>query len=160
MKAAAIIIIVLCLAAVGGLGWLYLSSNISVSFVSCIATDAVTQPDYYNQLKKQISENSFTGTLFSPDLPETPETCQFYTFNVRMENRAFIPAEVIELQVTPMKEDLLQIGDPDSRSLASGRSAEFSATILTTKEMHNVRELTVTYYVWGLPLSAKLTTGR
>ena len=160
MKAAAIIVIVLCLAAVGGLGWLYLSSNISVSFVSCIATDAVTQADYFNQLKKQAAENTFTGTLFSPDFPESPETCQFYTFTVRMENRAFIPAEVIELQVTPMNGDVLQIGDPEARRLASGRSAEFSATILTSKDMHNVRELTVTYYVWGLPLTAKLTTGR
>ena len=160
MKAAAIIVIILCLAAVAGLGYLYLSSNVTIAFEECIATDAVPQAEYFETLRRQISEKSFVGTLFSQAFPESPETCQFYTFTVRLQNRSFLPVDVIELQVTPMGDDVLQIGDTEAHSLPSGRSLNLSATVLTSKQMHNVRELTVTYYIWGLPFSYRLTTGR
>ena len=33
----------------------------------------------------------------------------------------------------------------------------FTAAILTSREMHSIRELTLTYYLWGLPFSARVT---
>jgi len=160
MKAAAIIVVVLCLAGVFGLGYLYLNANVTITFQECIATDAVPQAEYFETLRRQIAEKAFVGTLFASSFPESPETCQFYTFTLRVQNRSFLPVDVIEMQITPMGEDVLQIGDTERRSLASGRSLDLSATILTSKQMHNVREVTVTYYIWGLPFSYRLTTGR
>ena len=43
MKPFAIILIILVLAAVVGIGWLYFSANLTVTFDTCIATDGVTQ---------------------------------------------------------------------------------------------------------------------
>ena len=82
----------------------------------------------------------------------------FYTYTVRITNRSFLPVEVIELQVTPISGDFLQIGDLEEHSLASGSSLDLSATILTGKQSHNVRELTVSYYIWGLPIFSRLTS--
>ena len=44
------------------------------------------------------------------------------------------------------------------RSLSSGQSMDLSATILTGKQTHNARELTVSYYIWGLPFFTRLTS--
>ena len=50
MKAAAIILIVLVLAAVCAVGYLYLNANLDVRFVSCIATDGIDQLETFNAL--------------------------------------------------------------------------------------------------------------
>ena len=156
MKVAAILMLVVCLAALGGVGWLYLSASIEVAPVEVIATDALSQADYYALLKDQVEKDSFVGTRFSSEPLTAPENDMFDTYTVRVTNRTFRPAEVIELQVTPVSGDLLQIGDTEEHSLSSGRSLDLSATILTGKQGHNVRELTVTWYIWGLPFSTRL----
>ena len=160
MKAAAIILIVLVLAAVGAIGYLYLKSDLAVSFVSCIVTDTVTQADYFDQLKSQIASSSFVGTLFAgTDLGEADEY-QFITYTVHLTNHAFLNAEVIEFRVTPMQGDVAQIGETVQYSLKSGKSMDLSATILTAREMHSIREGTVTCYFWGIPFTTKLTLGK
>ena len=158
MKAAAIIFLVLCLIALGGVGWLYLSAGVTVSPVEVIANDALSQTDYYAMLQSQLQNDSFTGTLFSNEPLLSPENDVFYTYTVRIANRSFLPVEVIELQVTPMSGDFLQISDLQEHNLSSGQSMVLSATILTSKQSHNVRELTVSYYIWGLPFFARLTS--
>ena len=160
MKVAGIILIVLVVLALIGIGFLYFTSTIDVSFVECIATDAMTQYDYFTQLQKQIASETFIGTLFSKDAIGTADQYQFYTYTIRMANKTFIEAEVIEIQVTSMDGDVLQIGDTERHNLAAGKTGEFGVTILTTKSMHSVREAKVTYYLWGIPFSTKITLGK
>ncbi len=158
MKAAAIIVLVLCLFALCGIGYLYATTTVAAEAVECIATDAVSQADYYRLLKDGISSDTFDGTLFSQDLPETPEGLLYYTYTVKVSNRTFLPVEIAELQVTPMSEDLLQLNDPEEHTVPSGADIRLSATILTAKTAHNIRELTVTWYIWGIPFSVRLTS--
>ena len=54
MKPFAVILIILVLAAVVGVGWLYLNANLTVAFDSCIATDGVSQAEYFDRLKKVL----------------------------------------------------------------------------------------------------------
>ena len=160
MKALGIILIVLVLVAMGGLGYLYMNARITVEFVECVATDAVDQAVYFEQLKEQVEKDTFIGTRFSRSPLTTPEDCLFYTYTVSIDNRSFLRAEMVEFQVTPMGSDLLQIGDTTTCNAETGRTTELSATILTTKDMHNVREGTITYYLWGLPFSTTITLGK
>ena len=37
---------------------------------------------------------------------------------------------------------------------------DLSATILTDRAMHSVREATVSCYFWGIPFTTKLTLGK
>ena len=158
MKTAAILMLVVCLAALGGVGYLYITASVTVEPLEVIAADAVSQAETYAQLKAAVDNNTFVGTLFSRDPLESPDNDVFYTYTVRVTNRSFLPAELLELQVAPMSGDFLQMGDPDAHDLPSGRSLDLSATILTGKQSHNVRELTVSYYIWGLPFFARLTS--
>jgi len=158
VKPAAILVLILCLAAVGGLVFLYLQSTVTVTALECVAVDAVNQLEAFEALRAQLASDTFTGTRFTRDLPEKPEDYLFYTYTVRADNRAMLPAELLELQVTPMAGDVLQIGDLEPHDLPSGQSASLTATILSPREGHNVRELTVTYYIWGIPFSVRLTS--
>jgi len=159
MKKAAILLIVLLLAAVGALAFLYLTANITVQYVSCVATDAVTQAEYFDQMKKQIAESTFTGTLFDRTEPGTADQYQYLTYTVDFTNRAFLDATTAEIRVTPMKGDILQIGDTEEHLLPTGRTTSLSVTILTPRGAQNVREATATWFIWGLPFSQKITLG-
>ncbi len=157
MKAAAIFILVLCLAALGGIGYLYLNSNVTVSYAECIATDPVTQLEIYNQLTSALSAGTLIGTPFAKEPPASPEDAVFYTYTVHLENRSFLPVEIVEIQVTPLSGDVLQMGETQAYDLPAGRTMDLTATILTLKTAQNIRELTVTYYIWGLPFTARVT---
>ena len=152
--------IVLVLAAVIGVGYLYLNARLDIRFDSCIATDGATQADPFSTLKAKLGAQTFIGTRFTHDEPGTADQYQFLTYTVHVDNHSFLKAEVMEIRVTPMQGDILQIGDELVRDLPSGRQADLSVTILTAREMHSVREATVTWYFWGIPFSEKITLGK
>ena len=160
MKPLGIILVVLVLAAVIGVGYLYLNAGIDVRFVSCIATDGVTQPEYFDSLKASVANKAFTGTRFTDTELGTADQYQFLTYTVRLDNHSFLRAEVIEIRITPMQGDVLQLGADVAIDLPSGRQADVSATILTDRTMHSVREAAVSYYIWGIPFTEKITLGK
>ena len=159
MKAFAALLIVLVLVAVGGLGYLYLTANIEVSATRCIATDGVTQAELLEQLKDSVEAGTFVGTRFSEGAIGPADQYQFLTYTVSLKNNAFLTAEVIELRLTPMSGDVLLLTDSAEHSLAGGQETDLAVTLLTERNMHSVREGTVTYYLWGIPFSTRLTLG-
>ena len=160
MKAAAVILIVLVLAAVCAVGYLYLKADLNIRFTECIATDAVSQAEYFSALKSKVDSSAFIGTRFTQEAIGSPEQYQFLTYTVRLDNNAFLKAEVIEIRITPMQGDVLQLGEETAHDLPAGLSADLSATILTSREMHSVREAPVTYYFWGIPFTTRFTLGK
>lgn len=160
MKPLAIFLIILVIAALLGVGYLYAGSNLTVTYAGTVATDPVTQLDYYNQMKTSLESETFVGTRYSLASVPSPEDSLFYTWTVHLENRSFLPADTIEIQVTPMSGDILLLGDTAEHTLPARSSADLSATVLTARSMHSVREALVTWYVWGLPFSARLTLGK
>ena len=160
MKPLGIILVVLVLAAVIGVGYLYLNAKLDIRFETCIATDGMTQPDYFDTLKSKVASSSFVGTRYTNGELGTADQYQFLTYTVRLVNRSFLKAEVIEIRITPMQGDVLQIGEENVHDLLSGQQMDLSATILTDRAMHSVREATVSYYFWGIPFTTKLTLGK
>ena len=160
MKPFAVILIVLVLAAVCAVGYLYLNANLDVRFVSCIATDGIDQLETFNALKKKVENSTFVGTRFSSESIGTADQYQFLTYTVVLDNHSFLKAETAEIRITPMQGDVLMITDGQEHSVPSGKKEMLSATILTARDMHSVREATVTWYFWGIPFSEKLTLGQ
>lgn len=160
MKPLAIFLVILVIAALVGVGYLYFTSNLTVSFASVVATDPMDQPDAFNQIKNALESETFVGTKFSALPLAGPEDCLFYTWTVHLENNSFLPADTIEIQITPMTGDILLLGDTQQHNLDSRASVDLSATVLTARKMHSVREAIVTWYVWGLPFSTRLTLGK
>ena len=156
MKATAIILILLCLAALMGIGYLYFSASLVIEPAGCIATDALSQPEVFQQMKTAAETETLTGTLFGSLAEATPENSLFYTYTLRIRNKTFLKAEVIEITITPRDGDLLQTGEENAFDLGPGKSFDLTATILTAKGGDPIREATVTYYFWGMPFSAKV----
>lgn len=160
MKPLGIILIILVLVAVVAVGYLYLNAKLDIRFDTCIATDGMTQVDYFNTLRSKVAASTFVGTRFTNDDLDQADHYQFLTYTIKLDNHSFLKAEVIEIRITPMQGDVLHIGEEAAHDLPSGQQMDLSATILTERGMHSVREATVTYYFWGIPFSTKLTLGK
>lgn len=158
MKYFAIITVLILIATLVGVGYMYMNSNVFVEAVGVIATDAVSQYDLYEELRDQLRLGAVAGTPYigATELAG-PENYQFLTYTVRVRNNTSVPADMVELQVTPMAGDVLQIGSFEDVKLPAGQSVDATATILADANMHSIREVTITYYLWGVPFSMKTT---
>ena len=85
-----------------------------------------------------------------------------------MKDNAFDPerkelpygaAEEAEIQITPGAGDILQVGETQPVDIPAHETGYVRAVLLTQKDSTSIRELTVTYYIWGLPFTVR-TTGK
>lgn len=158
MKYFAILSVLILIVTLVGVGYMYMTANIVVEAVGVIATDAPSQETLFNELKEQVRLGAVVGTPYvgTQELSGA-ENYQFYTYTVRLRNNCSVPADMVELQVTPMAGDILQIGSSADVKLPAGQTVDATATILTDVNMHAIREVTVTYYIWGVPFTMKTT---
>ncbi len=159
MKYAAIAAVLLLIACLIGVGYLYLTTNVTVEAIGVVAVEAATQPDLFNQLRQQVEDQSVIGTAFTTAPLSDAANYQFYTYTIRLKNNCFVTADMVEVQVTPMQGDVLQLADEAARALPARTTGDLGATILTDVNMHSVRELNISYYMWGVPFTIRTTYG-
>ena len=158
MKYFAILTVLLLIVTLVGVGYLYMTANVVVEATGVSAVPTASQPELFDSLATQMRLGAVIGTPFiAAQELSAPENYQFYTYTVRLRNDCSVPADMIELQVTPMAGDILQIGSTADVKLPAGQTADITATILTDVNMHAIREVTVTYYIWGVPFTMKTT---
>lgn len=158
MKYFAILTVLILIVTLVGVGYMYMTANIYVDAVGVVATDAASQPVLFEDLRRQLRLGAVVGTPYveAQELSQA-ENYQFYTYTVRLRNDCAVMADMVELQVTPMAGDILQIGSSADVKLPAGQTVDATATILTDVNMHAIREVTVTYYIWGVPFTMKTT---
>ena len=158
MKRFAIISVVLLLLTVIGVGALYLTANVTVIAQSVSVMEAAYQPELFSELSAQVRNGAVVGTPFvaAQELSGAEEYV-LYTYTLRIENTTALPVEMVEIQITPMSGDILQIGSNDVLTLPAHTIGDISATILTSRDMHAVREVNITYYMWGIPFTIRTT---
>lgn len=158
MKFFAILSVLVLLLTLVGVGSLYMTANIYVEAAGVVTLEASAQPDTFHELSEQVRLGAVVGT---PYVAQTAlsgaEDYQFCIYTVRLRNDTRVQADMVELQVTPMAGDVLQIGDVPGITVPAGGSADASAVILTAMGNHSIREVSVTYYMWGVPFTLKTT---
>ena len=159
MKYIAILTVLLLIASLIGVGYLYLTSNVTVEAIGVVAVEASTQPEMFERLRQQVENQSVIGTAFTTQPLQDISNYQFYTYTIRLKNNCFVKADMVEVQVTPMTGDVLQLADESARALPARTTGDLSATILTDVNMHSVRELNISYYMWGVPFTIRTTYG-
>ena len=153
MKRFAIVSVVLLLIALLGVGAMYMTSNVTVIAQGVTALEAYRDYDLFTDLSAQVRAGAVVGTSFvAPQELSSAEDYVFYTYTFRLENNTTLPAEMIEVQITPMSGDILQIGSDQVLTIG-----DVTATILTSKDMHAIREANITYYIWGIPFTIRTT---
>ena len=158
MKYFAILSVLILIVTLVGVGTMYMNASISVEAVGVVSAAAPSQSALFEELRDQVRLGAVVGTPYvqAQELADA-ENYQFYTYTVRLKNGTAVPADMVELQVTPMAGDILQIGSFQDVKLPAGQTVDVSATILTAASMHAIREVTITYYIWGAPFSMKTT---
>lgn len=161
MKKFAIFLIFVIFAAMIGIGYVYFIASVDIVSYGCMAVEASTQEELFGQLKSGLKDGTFSGILYQTD-PELTSSGDyvFYTYTVRLRNNTFLTADMVEMQVTMKEGDVLQIGDNTPKALRSRQTGDIQATILTDRSTNNVRELTITYYMWGMPFSSRTVYGQ
>lgn len=159
MKYAAIFLVILLLGAIGGVSYLYMTSEVIIQGITVTAIEASAQQDTFDRIVSQAQGGRLIGTLFSSEPMADSSNYQFLVYTVHLRNNTALTADTIEVQVTPMAGDVLQLGDYSQKYLPAHTSGELTATILADVSMHPVREVTVTYYIWGMPFRVKGTVG-
>lgn len=159
MKYIAIFTVLLLIASLIGVGYLYLTSNVTVEAIGVVAVEASTQPEMFERLCQQVESHSVIGTAFTSQPLGDISNYQFYTYTIRLKNNCFLTADMVEVQVTPMQGDVLQLADDTARALPARTTGDLGATILTDINMHSVRELNISYYMWGVPFTIRTTYG-
>ena len=158
MKYFAILTVLILIVPLVGVGYMYMNANIYVEAVGVIATDAQSQQALFEELQTQLRLGAVVGTPYTAAQELAgPEDYQFLTYTVRLRNNCSVPADMVELQITPMAGDILQVGSSQDVKLPAGQTVDATATILTGVNRHAIREVTITYYIWGVPFTMKTT---
>lgn len=158
MKYFATISVLILIVALVAVGYMYMTANLYVEAVGVVAADAPSQLPLFEELREQVRLGAVLGTPYTTaqELSDAANY-QFYTYTVRLKNDTSVPADMVELQVTPMAGDILQIGSYTDVKLPAKQTVDATATILTEKDMHPIREVTISYYIWGVPFTTKTT---
>lgn len=159
IKYIAIFLLILVIVAMAGVSWLYMTARVTVEATGVTAYEASSQPELFALLSEQVRNNAITGTAFSTSLLDDITQYQFYTYTVRLRNDCLLDAESVEIQVTPMTGDMMQLADLTPATLDARSTRDMQATILTDVQMHGVREVNITYYMWGIPFTLRTTCG-
>lgn len=160
LKIAAIASVSLLLVMLVLVGYLFLTAEVQVMDVSSQGISAASNFERFEQLKASVIDGTFQGTLYQKpqDWKEASEYV-YLTYTIRLRNNCLVPIDMVEAQVVPLSDDILQIGSFDVRSLDLKSEGDLTVQILAPKDTHPVRELIVTYYLWGVSGSVKTLYG-
>ena len=142
-------------------GYLFLTAEVLIVDVKAQGIPASNDVQAFENLKKSVEENTFYGTLFQKPLKWLDASEYVYlTYELTLRNNCLVPIDMLEVQVVPQSSDILQLPDLKVKSLELKSDGKISVQILAPKDTHSVRELIVTYYLWGVSGSIKTIYGQ
>lgn len=140
-------------------GYFFLTAEVSIVGFKTEGVQAADVPETFEKIKTSVEDNTFQGTLFQSGTIGPAENYALITYTVTLSNQCLVPIDMIEVQVVPEPTDVLQVGDHAEHYLQAKSQGDVTATLLMPKDSHTVREIIVTYYVWGVSFSIKETYG-
>ena len=157
MRTVAIILIVLVLAVGGALGWALFHTNLQVTGKALQTLPAQTRAAEFDALRAAVSRQSLLGTLLKSGEMGPAENYSYYIYTLRLKNNCLVPAEMVEMQISPIQQDVLFYGDTAETVIPPGGEKDVWCVLLTEGAPHAVRDIYVTYYLWGHPQEVKFT---
>ena len=157
MKTIAIFLLALLLAVVGCLGYALFNTNLHVVGKSLEVLSAAQRPAEFDALKTAVQRQSLLGTVLKTGEIGAAEDYSYYIYTLRLENKCLIPAEMVELQISPISNDELFYCDTKETIIPAGETRDVWCVLLTEGTPHAMRDIYVTYYLWGHPQKVKYT---
>ncbi len=157
MKTTAIILLVLVLAAGGVLGYALFNTNLQVVAKGVQTLPARENAGQFEQLRLAAARQSLLGTLLNAGEIGQAEDYSFYIYSLRLKNNGLVPAEMVELQISPITQDVLFYGETEEIIIPPGETRDVWCVLLTRGAPHTVRDIYITYYLWGHAQEVKYT---
>jgi len=139
-------------------GYLFLTAEVQVTDIRAqgIAIDSAE----LEKIKTAVAEDTFVGTLYQkPQEWKDASEYVYLDYSIRLLNNCLVPIDMIEAQIVPQSNDIHQTADLNVHSLDMKSEGDLMVRILTEKNTHPIREIIVTYYVWGVSFSLKTVYG-
>lgn len=160
MKKTAIFLILLVMAAGGVIGYGLYRTNLQVTAKGLQKTSAAENPEEFRALREAALGQRLPGTVLKKEIGEDPAGYSLYTYTLRLKNNGLVDAEMVEMQISPASGDVLFYGATDEIIIPAGQTRDVSCVLLTEREPSPVREIYVTYYLWGHAKQIKFTYGQ
>jgi hypothetical protein len=159
MKITAWVLVITLLAILGAGIYLYLNAYVMIGSIVLSSVSAEAYQPYFNDIARRLEEGTAAGTAFTTQLPGSADMYVFRTYTVTVQNKCFIPAEMIEAQICPAEGDIMQLAGEALTSLPAHSAGTLGATVLSRADSHAVREIRITYYLWGYLFTVTKTYG-
>ena len=149
MKTVAIILTLLVLIAAGCLGYALFNTDLHVVGKSLEVLPAAQRTAEFDALKTAVQRQSLLGTVLKTGEIGAAEDYSYYIYTLRLENKDLVPAEMVELQIAPIENDVLFYCDKKETIIPAGETRDVWCVLLTQGTPHAVRDIYITYYLWG-----------
>ena len=157
MKTLAIVLVGAVLALGGVLGYALFNTALSVEGHGLEVLRAAERPGEFASLQEKVELGTLEGAVFTDTVPINADEYRFYVYTLRLKNNCLVPAQMVEIQLAPGSQDVLYYDEAAQVDIRPGESRDVWCVLLTKGEPSPVRELTVTYYLWGNAQTVKHT---
>ena len=167
MKKAAILLTILVLLLGGLMVYALVGTQLSVyvgpRHLSILP--AAQQPQQYQRWMDALVNDSLQGTVYDAKVQSGIDDHAFLVYEISLHNPGLLPADMVEVQLLPLKGDVLSVSGQVSMGqdintpvlLAPGGKTTLQHILLTRETSNRSREFIITYYIWGNPFQVKQT---
>lgn len=167
MKVVALILAFSVLAAAVLLVYSFINLTLVVEPLKVRVLSALEQQSEFERWATALERRAVQGTVFTDRLENDPEAYCFMIYTVSVRNRGLLAAEMAELQVSPVDGDVLCVSRAASLMqnvnepviIPARGTHTLQCVLLTRSDAHAVRDLYITYYIWGHPFTVRCTYG-
>ena len=157
MKALAIILTVLVLAVGGCICYGLYHTRLEVAGKGLQVMPAQERSAQFEALRDAVSQRTLQGTLLKDEPLGSAPDYSYYIYTLRLRNPCLVSAEMVELQIAPIDGDILFYGDTGETVIPAGQSRDVWCVLLTKGTPSAIREIFITYYLWGHPMEMRFT---
>lgn len=157
MKTAAILLVILALILGSVLCYGLFNTTLQITGKNLQTFSAAERIAEFSTLQAAVEQRSVIGTVLQDQPLEAAENYRYYVYTLRVKNKGLVDAEMVEMQIAPIAQDILYYGPTEEIIIRPGETRDIWCTLLTREATHAVRDLHVTYYLWGHPHEVKYT---
>lgn len=167
MKKFALVLLALALLAGGAALWGFARAQLDMRVENVQVLPAADYREEFDRLAGLLRSGAARGLVYDPALTGNAEDYVILQYTIEVSNRGFIGAEMLEAQIVPVKGDVMCYSQQEalgqdvnlSFDVPAGQTARYRCYLLTRKDLYGVRDIRMSYYIWGNPFFIKLTYG-
>lgn len=134
-------------------GYIVWASEITASPVGGTVESAADRVEAFEGIRQSAQLGAANLLMYKPEIEQGAEQYVFVTYTVRLRNLNALPAEWLELSLTPQEGDVLMVKSSVEDVPAFGEELVTVVLMTDRTAASYARHATLTYYVYGHEVS-------